>query len=349
MEKLNPRTREALKKMGFKALTPIQEQAIATFDKGVDFVARSQTGTGKTAAYLIPIIEKCSGNGNYKAIIIEPSRELVIQASNECRKISDGTQVRCVAAYGGTGTKRQIELISSGAQIIIGTPARIGELVGKGSIKAIEFNIIVLDEADRLLAEQFEKPVFRIVNAMPKERQTMLFGVQLPSPLLKKAASKKLLRENFSEVKVGTVAANTVQHYYIIAQNKSEVLSKQLKRYSLKSIVFCTTLDSLDLLRKDLNYFGVRVIAMHSNLDSDKRHSAIKRFAGQELPEDKTLLATDIAARGIHFEGVKRIYSFELPATPEFYLHRAGRTGRMGNSGECISIVKKEELKSLKK
>ncbi len=369
---LTARTKAALEKMGFQKLTEIQLESIGAIAGGRDVVARSPTGTGKTAAFLIPIIEKIIsleekekekiGEKNSspqtskkqaakKALVLEPSRELAIQAANECRKLAEGSEVRCVAAYGGTPPERQEQLISNGSQVVIGTPGRVKELMQRGVLKPGEYAFLVLDEADRLLAEQFEKDVLHIASRFPRQRQTLLFSVQMPAGKLKLALH--LLKKDFAEIKVGKVAGETVKHFYMVAENKPRALAEMLKKAGEKTLVFCTTAESAGQLKRDLKFHGVGASVFHSQVSSHRRQEVVKKF--KQIHEEnyfdhgEILIATDVAARGMHFPKVKRIVSYELPSIPEFYLHRAGRTGRMGEQGECVSIVSENELPKLRK
>jgi ATP-dependent RNA helicase DeaD len=345
MEGIDEKLSQEVIAAGYTTLTPIQLESIKLGLAGEDLIARAPTGTGKTAAFLIPILNRALMDRQLLAVVVEPSRELAIQAANECRKLSGALPVRAVAAYGGTPATRQSELIKAGAQVIIGTPGRLRELVQSGVLKPSLVKILVLDEADRLMGEQFIKDVTHMASRIGKDRQTMLFCVQMPAYTLEHA--KKFLKPVFAQVKVGVVSTATVKHSYIITKDKTRVLAKLLSsKNKVKSVVFCSTATAARGLVKDLRYHGVRPILLHSQLDSSERNDAVRRFAQEE--DHGVLIATDLAARGMHFEGVKRVYSFDLPAQPDFYLHRAGRTGRMGHSGECISLVEENETGKLK-
>ncbi|MBI3587993.1 DEAD/DEAH box helicase [Candidatus Micrarchaeota archaeon] len=341
---LNPHLKESVQLLGFRHLTQIQADTFRPAMEGRDFIARSPTGTGKTAAFLIPLVERMGKDPTLKAVIIEPSRELAIQAANEGRKLAGASSVRIVAAYGGTPPKRQAELIKDGYQIVIGTPGRLHELLQKGVLKPSLFSILILDEADRLFADEFRKEVLHIASRIAKTRQTMLFSVQMPAEVLEMAA--KLLKADFKKIKLGTAAAQTVRHYIVISDEAPRALAKLIGKNPVKSLVFANSAEEADELRKSFRFFGLPYpIVLHSGLDSQARHSAVRRFV--QGCSESVLISTDLGARGMHFPDVKTVYSIGLPNTPSFYLHRSGRTGRMGKTGECVSIIPQTELKKM--
>jgi len=342
MERMDARLQVSLKAMGFTQLTEVQKESFAPALAGKNLLVRAPTGTGKTAAFLVPIIQRMFNDLTLKALVIEPSRELAVQAANECRKIVGTNGILVVAAYGGTSPARQDELVAMGARIIIGTPGRIKEMLSKGVLKPSLYAVLVLDEADRLFQGEFSAATSHIASRLPKKRQTMLFCVQMPTTDLSHAT--KLFGE-LEPIKVGKVAQERVTHFFVVAVNKNRALAKLVKANPVKTIVFCASSLDVEQVRKELRYNLVNSLALHSELDSKKRHSAVRRFAqGGTL----VLVASDLAARGMHFALVKRVYSVGVPAKKEFYLHRAGRTGRIGESGMCISVVTKDDLKQLR-
>ncbi len=343
MDKLDPRLKAAMTGAGYLDPTPIQRESWEKILAGGDLLARAPTGTGKTAAFLVPIIQKAVGDPEFVAVVIEPSRELAIQAANECRKLAGSTGVRAVAAYGGTPSARQEELIRNGAQVVIGTPGRLKGLVQSGTLKPGRVKLLVLDEADRLTGEQFIKDVTHLASRVGGGRQTLLFCVQMPADSL--SIADKFLKPAYAQVKVGTVSGDTVTHYYVVSSEKIRALSKMISGHKSKSIVFCSTAQTAREVVKGLRFHGIRPILLHSQLDSSLRNDAVRRFAQGLAP---VLVATDLAARGMHFAGVSRVYSYDFPAKPDFYLHRAGRTGRMGCRGECVSLLHEGELGRLK-
>ena len=328
--------------MGFKEFTQVQIECFEPIASGRDALARAPTGTGKTAAFMFPLLQRLLLGQKFRAIVLEPTRELVIQAANECRRLAAGTDVRVVAAYGGTDPRRQEALVAAGSQVIVGTPGRVRDLLQKRVLLAAEVSSIVLDEADRLFSKQFVEDSLHVASQLPRSRQTLLFCVQMPavySPLV-----TRMLKPGYYEVKTGIVSGNTVRHFTIITANKPKTLAQLLKQMPVKSVVFCSTEESAKEVTASLRFHGITgVMTLHSHLEAVQRHSVIKRFASK----GGILVATDLAARGLHFAGVKRVYSFDV--SPEFYVHRAGRTGRMRTPGECVNIAAKEELTSLKR
>ena len=290
----------------------------------------------------MPIIQAILTKPSTRAVIIEPTRELVIQAANECRKICEGMGILTVAVYGGTPPGKQNELIRKGAQIVIGNPTRLHEVLQKAVLKPSDYSILVLDEADRLLCEQFVDETLHIASRFSSRKQTMLFSVQMPNAAYEKA--KTLMRPGFAEIKVGKVAATTITHFYTVTENKTQALASMLTKNPVKSMVFCATNEEVEELANTLNKFKIQVIQLNSQIKPARRHSAMRRFISGE---EQILICTDVAARGIHFPDVEKIYSIGLPSAPEFYIHRAGRTGRMNEVGECISIITADEEKKL--
>ncbi len=339
---IDPRITDSLKRLGYSPLTAVQERTIPLGVAGTDFYALSPTGTGKTAAFLVPIIQAILTKPSTRAVIIEPTRELVIQAANECRKICEGMGILTVAVYGGTPPGKQNELIRKGAQIVIGNPTRLHEVLQKAVLKPSDYSILVLDEADRLLCEQFVDETLHIASRFSSRKQTMLFSVQMPNAAYEKA--KTLMRPGFAEIKVGKVAATTITHFYTVTENKTQALASMLTKNPVKSMVFCATNEEVEELANTLNKFKIQVIQLNSQIKPARRHSAMRRFISGE---EQILICTDVAARGIHFPDVEKIYSIGLPSAPEFYIHRAGRTGRMNEVGECISIITADEEKKL--
>jgi superfamily II DNA/RNA helicase len=342
MEGLSPVLLANANKMGFKEFTLVQIESFAPIVAGSDVLARAPTGTGKTAAFMLPLLHRLVSGEKFRAIVLEPSRELVIQAANECRRLAAGTDIRVIAAYGGTDPRRQEDLIRAGSQVIVGTPSRVRELLQSRVLAASDVSVIVLDEADRLLYKQFAEDSSHIASQLPRTRQTLLFCVQMPADMM--VLASKLLKPGFSTVRTGTVFGTTVSHFVAVGEAKPKLLAKLLRETPVKSVVFCSTVDSASDLAKALRYHGLSpVLLLHSELKPFQRHSVVKRFAAG----GGVLVATDLVARGVHFADVKRVYSFDI--SQSFYLHRAGRTGRMRTTGECVSILTAEEVPHLRR
>ncbi len=337
MDSLAGHSRAALEKLGFTKLTEVQEKSIEKAREGKDFWARSP-------AFMIPIIENAAKDPHYKAIVLEPSRELVIQAANEARKLAYGTAVRVVAVYGGTPPEKQEQLVKDGSQIVVGTAERVAEILERQVLEAVQVRALVLDEADRLLTHQFERFV-RLIAAKVSKRQAMLFSVHASDTLLQKA--RFVLKADFEIVKAGNVAQSRISHYYSIAKHGLGLKLAQLlekEPASERAIVFCATIEDVEETAGMLRQNKIFPIVLHSKVLARARNAAVRRFR----QEGGVLVTTDLAARGMHFDAIVRVYSLGVPPTPEFYMHRAGRTGRMGASGKCISIVPAEDEKKLK-
>ena len=346
MDSLSPALNAALARLKYSPLTAIQLAAIPPALEGKDFYATSPTGTGKTAAFIVPILNRiltAPEPSKVRALILEPSRELTIQAANETRKIADGMGILTVAVYGGTNPAKQEELVAKGAQIVIGTNGRITEMLQSAKLKPSNYSILVLDEADRLFSEQFSKEVLHIASRLPPDRQTMLFSVQMQKAAL--AFGEQVMKKDYLRIHEGTVRGDTVSHSYVIADHKPRALTRMMIAHPAKSMIFCGTSKEAEEMVEELAKNKLYALVLHAHIKSERRHSAIKRFMdGREL----LMVCTDVVARGIHVPNVDRVYSIGIPPSPEFYLHRAGRTGRMGRKGECVSIISEDEEKQMK-
>ncbi len=343
METLSPEIKRALEELGFKQLTEIQTKAIALGRENKNFWARSPTGTGKTAAFLVPLIERAAKNPKYKALILEPSRELAIQVANDSRKISAHTSVRTLAAYGGTNPEAQEKIAASGAQIIVATPERASSLL-KRTIPPEQIQALVLDEADRLLTFQFKKELYFIASILPKTRQTILLSVHAPAKQVEYA--KIVLNvKDFEQAKAGALPEAKIEHEYEVAKNKFARFAQLCAENPKKAIAFFATVEDLQTAVRELGNHKIHAIPLHSQLKAEVRNNAVKKF--REQPH-ALLLTTDLAARGMHFPEITQIYSVGVAPTPEFYPHRAGRTGRMRSQGTITSIISQDEEKKFK-
>ncbi len=338
MERLTANVRLALEKMGFKKLTEIQDKTLGLARAKRDFWATSPTGTGKTAAFLVPLIENAAANPRYKALVLEPSRELVIQVANDSRKIAQNTAVRTLAAYGGTNTEIQHELGKT-TQIIIATPERALELLEK-TINPNEIQTLVLDEADRLFSVQFKRHLDLIAKLVSR-RHTMLFSVHAPKTLEEKARHVLSVKE-FAHAKTAALPETQILHEFVVAKNKANALANLLAGLPGKTIAFFGTVDELQQTAQELSQNKIHALSLNSKRSAHARNNAVKNFRQQP---SALLLTTDLAARGMHFPEVNQIFALGVPPQPEFYLHRAGRTGRMGARGKITTILSHDEEK----
>lgn len=343
----------ALKDQNYTTPTPIQAEAIPTLLEGNDLLGVAQTGTGKTAAFSIPIIQQLykenshGGRRGIKALVLTPTRELAIQIEENVKEYSKYTLLRNTVIYGGVPQKKQTDALRAGVDILIATPGRLLDLIGQKyiSLKTLEF--FVLDEADQMLDMGFIHDIKKILPLLPKQRQSLFFSATMP-PEIARLANTILYKPTRVEV---TPASSTVDKidqslYYVDKKDKVSLLIELLKSKDLESVlVFARTKHGSDKIAKLLNKAGVKTEAIHGNKSQNARQNALKSF------KDKTtrvLVATDIAARGIDVDHLSHVFNFDLPNVPETYVHRIGRTGRAGRSGVAIAFCDSEELPLLK-
>ena len=347
MMKLDPRIEVAIAKLGFRELTPIQQQSIPIIMQGKNLLAQSKTGTGKTAAFAIPILQKLEENNKLQAIIIEPTRELAIQVGNEFRKICGEMPFRTVVAYGGTGSERQKELLDKGANILVGTPDRTLDLLISKDAKLDGLKILVLDEADLLFEYGLALKTKKLLGLIPAGVQKLFFCVHLPKTL-DEEASKYL--KTFERVKTFEGSGKIVDQldhqvkFFDGEAKKLEELVKLLKE-GKKTLVFCKTKESVKELNLKLFNAGVKTRMLRGDFDPERRNKTINAFRKGDF---KIMVATDVAARGIHVPDLQLVVNYELPQNYDFYLHRIGRTARMGESGTVVTLVEKTEEKRWK-
>lgn len=344
---------KALKDQNYTTPTPIQAEAIPTLLEGNDLLGVAQTGTGKTAAFSIPIIQQLykenshGGRKGIKALVLTPTRELAIQIEENVREYSKYTSLRHTVIYGGVPQKKQTDALRAGIDILIATPGRLLDLISQKyiSLKTLEF--FVLDEADQMLDMGFIHDIKKILPQLPKQRQSLFFSATMPIEIAKLANT---ILHNPTRVEV-TPASSTVDKidqslYYVDKKDKVNLLIDLLKNKELESVlVFARTKHGSDKIAKSLNKAGVKTEAIHGNKSQNARQNALKNF------KDKTtrvLIATDIAARGIDVDHLSHVFNYDLPNVPETYVHRIGRTGRAGRSGIAIAFCDREELPLLK-
>nr|WP_297162614.1 DEAD/DEAH box helicase [uncultured Dysgonomonas sp.] len=344
---------KALKDQNYTTPTPIQAEAIPTLLEGNDLLGVAQTGTGKTAAFSIPIIQLLhkenshGGRRGIKALVLTPTRELAIQIEENVKEYSKYTSLRHTVIYGGVPQKKQTDALRAGIDILIATPGRLLDLISQKyiSLKTLEF--FVLDEADQMLDMGFIHDIKKILPLLPKQRQSLFFSATMPTEIAKLAST---ILHNPTRVEV-TPASSTVDKidqslYYVDKKDKVNLLIHLLKNKDLESVlVFARTKHGSDKIARALNKAGVKTEAIHGNKSQNARQNALKSF------KDKTtrvLIATDIAARGIDVDHLSHVFNFDLPNVPETYVHRIGRTGRAGRSGVAIAFCDREELPLLK-
>ncbi|MDX9906634.1 MAG: DEAD/DEAH box helicase [Bacteroidales bacterium] len=342
---------KALTAEGYAVPTPIQEQAIPHIMAGRDLQGCAQTGTGKTAAFAIPIIQnlylqKQPVNG-IKVLILTPTRELAIQIDQSFAVYGKFTRLTHTVIYGGVSQHHQVIALKKGVDVLIATPGRLLDLIGQGFIDLRRLNTFVLDEADRMLDMGFINDVKKVVAHLPKKRQTLLFSATMP-PEIEKLAQSMLINPAKAEV---TPPATTVdlieqQLYHTNKINKPDLLLHLLEDKDIRSaLVFTRTKHGADKVVRVLQREKVNSAAIHGNKSQNARQSALNSFKEGKL---RVLVATDIAARGIDIDDLTHVFNFDLPEVPETYVHRIGRTGRAGNSGTAIAFCTTEERDDLR-
>lgn len=345
---------KALKKEGYTAPTPIQTKAIPPLLEHRDLLGCAQTGTGKTAAFAVPIIqhlynEKTSSNTPrvIKALILTPTRELAAQIGSSFSTYGAFLGLKNAVIFGGVSQKPQVQLLSSGVDILIATPGRLIDLLNQKCVNLHSISFFVLDEADRMLDMGFLRDVERIIAELPRVRQTMLFSATMPAEI------EKLTRTILTNpVKVAvTPVASTVDSieqsvYYVNKSNKTKLLIDLLKNKTIVSaLVFSRTKHGANKITKDLLQAGIMCDVIHGNKAQSARELALQRF---KTKQSRVLVATDIVARGIDIDELSHVINYDLPEVPEAYVHRIGRTGRAGLGGTAISFCDEPEKKLLK-
>ena len=350
---LNSNILNAIKKQGYKKPTPIQAQSVSPLLKGNDLLGIAQTGTGKTAAFSWPIINNLTKNKvktksrNMRALILAPTRELASQISLSIRTYSEGTNLFCGVIFGGVGKKGQITMMSKGCDILVATPGRLLDLMNEGFIKFDQLEVFVLDEADRMLDMGFINDIKKIIEKLPKEKQSMFFSATMPKTLTSLVGSllKKPTRVEVTPDKL-TVEKIDQKIYMVEQVNKLKLLKNILKDESIKStLVFTRTKHAADRVVKELMKVGVSSAAIHGNKSQAARERSLKVF---KEGKTRVLVATDIAARGIDIDRVTHVINYNLPEDAESYVHRIGRTARAGRDGVAISFCEATEVKLLK-
>ena len=338
---LSKETLNSLKKMGFDKPTEIQEKAIPYLLKGYDLLGQAQTGTGKTAAFGIPIVEKVNPNEKQpQALILTPTRELALQVSEELKKIGRDKKIFTLAVYGGTSLDRQIKFLKHKKnQVVVGTPGRVKDLIDRGVLKLDKIKIFVLDEADRMLDMGFIDDIRYIYSKLPQNKQVLLFSATIPNSIM--ALAKEFLKEDFKTVKVKPeeVVVDKIDQYLfkVSEENRFSKLKDLLHKYSdKKAIIFTETKKNVDELYKLLKQHNFKVGAIHGDFSQRKREKVLKDFKENNI---NILIATDVASRGIDIKDVEIVYNYRLPNNIESYVHRIGRTGRAGREGMAISLA----------
>lgn len=342
---IDSRIIRAVEEMGFEYMTPIQEQAIPVLLKGRDVIGQAQTGTGKTAAFGIPVLQSIDPeNKNLQAVILCPTRELAIQASEEMRRFSKYMHgIKILPVYGGQEIYKQIKNLKCGVQIVVGTPGRVMDHMRRKTLKMQDVKLVVLDEADEMLNMGFREDMETILKEVPDDRQTALFSATMPQSILDITHT---YQKDAVQVKVAakelTVPLIKQYYYPIKKEYKEEAVSRLLECYNVKrSLIFCNTKRMVDELSKSLKNRGYQAEGLHGDLTQGQRDMVMSRFRGGNL---EILIATDVAARGIDVDDVEAVFNYDVPQDIEYYVHRIGRTGRAGREGKAFTLVAGREI-----
>ena len=345
---------QSLKEEGYTTPTPIQEKAIPHILSGKDLLGCAQTGTGKTAAFAIPMLQLLSkpfahkpGEKNIRALILTPTRELAIQIEESFKAYGRHLRLKTLVIFGGVSQIPQTQALQRGADILVATPGRLLDLMSQGFINLIDIDIFVLDEADRMLDMGFVHDVKRVITKLPQKRQTLFFSATMPLEI-QSLANAILTNPEKVEVTPVSSTADTINQslFYVDKANKKSLLSFILEDKGIKSaLVFTRTKHGADKVVKDLIKIGIKAEAIHGNKSQNARQRALTNFKDRTT---RVLVATDIAARGIDVDELTHVINYELPNVPETYVHRIGRTGRAGLSGIALSFCEEEEVPYLK-
>ena len=334
----------AVQEMGYVTPTPIQVQAIPVVLKGGDVIGSAQTGTGKTAAFALPIIQRLGTHGKLRCLILEPTRELALQVEEAFQKFAKFTDLNVTIVYGGVGYGKQLEDLKRGMDILAATPGRLLDHMEQGNVSLKDVDILVLDEVDRMLDMGFLPDVKRIVQKTPATRQTLFFTATLPPEIASLAAWA--LRDPV-KVEIGRQRspAETVSHafYPVVASQKFDLLQLLLEQTEFKSLlIFSRTRMGADRIAHRLQAKGHTVAVMHSDRSQRERIEALDGFKSGKF---EVLVATDIAARGLDIAGVSHVVNYDVPENPEDYVHRIGRTGRAHNTGDAFTLVTEDDVR----
>jgi len=340
---------KGVKIAGFREPSPIQKMAIPIIANGSDMVGQAHTGTGKTAAYGLPMMDKLAKGEIERALVITPTRELATQVADELYHLGRFAGIRTLTVYGGVGYGRQIALIHKGVQIVVATPGRLKDLYKKGKIDVFNPEIVILDEADEMLDMGFLEEIKEIFEYIPQNRQTLLFSATMPEPI-KELASDILYEPEFISVVGDEETTNNVidQRYYMINESqRDEAVVKLLETEEInKCIIFCRMKREVDRLTEHLQALGFNAAGLHGDLEQMDREVVIKAY---RRGQTKIMVATDVAARGLDVKDVTHVFNYHIPFDPQSYVHRIGRTGRAGKSGQAITLVTTEEFRELQR
>jgi ATP-dependent RNA helicase DeaD len=338
---------EALSHLGYATPTPIQEQAIPELLAGHDVIGQAQTGTGKTAAFGLPLLEYVDPElPEVQALVLTPTRELCIQVTQALRAYGERKGINVVAVFGGAPIRDQASFLKQGAQVVVGTVGRVMDMISRHYLFLDDARYVVLDEADEMLDLGFLEDVETILGRCPSGRQTALFSATMP-PAIKKLAEKRMFDPVTIKVRAAQLTIDTVDQFYVEAsdRDKPDALATVLKAEQPdQAIIFVRTKIGADRLARRLGDIGVRVKALHGDMSQGQRDGVMIAFKGGR---ERLLVATDVAARGLDIKGVSHVVNYDIPNSPDVYVHRIGRTGRVGRSGRAITLITPKQRRDL--
>ena len=342
--KLSAELLAEIDKAGFVEASPIQEQTIPLALEGKDVIGQAQTGTGKTAAFGLPTLEKIrTEEATIQALVIAPTRELAVQSQEELFRFGRSKGVKVRSVYGGSSIEKQIKALKSGAHIVVGTPGRLLDLIKRKALKLQDVETLILDEADEMLNMGFLEDIEAIISRVPESRQTLLFSATMPEAI-KRIGVQFMKDPEHVKIAAKELTTELVDQYYIRVkeQEKFDTMTRLMDVEQPElSIVFGRTKRRVDELTRGLKIRGFRAEGIHGDLDQNKRLRVLRDFKNGNLD---ILVATDVAARGLDISGVSHVYNYDIPQDPESYVHRIGRTGRAGQTGQSITFVAPNEM-----
>lgn len=345
--KVSRRVAQALADMGFEEPTPIQAGVIPLLMEGKDVIGQAQTGTGKTVAFGIPIVENLNLRDGLQAMVITPTRELAVQVAEEISRIGRYRRVRILPVYGGQSIDRQIRALRQGVHVVIGTPGRLLDHLSRGTLALDRVKVVVLDEADEMLDMGFIDDVEAILKETPEKRQTLLFSATIPEEV-KELTRRYTRNPEFVTVSRGSVTVPQIEQVYYETRdrNKVDTMARLMDILNItKAIVFCRTKRGVDDLVSKMAARGYPVAGLHGDMSQYQRDHVMRRFRNNQV---EVLVATDVAARGLDIENVSHVINYDLPQDLEFYVHRIGRTGRAGKTGIALSLVTPRDYTQLR-
>ena len=344
---------KAINNQGYTEPSPIQQKAIPLILKGKDILASAQTGTGKTAGFTLPMLQRLSQGQSQKrrkvrALIITPTRELAAQVHANVKSYSEFLNIQSTVIFGGVNQRPQVATLKRGVDVLIATPGRLLDLQNQGFLSLSNVEILVLDEADRMLDMGFYDDIMKISNTLPKNRQTLLFSATMP-PKIRELANKLLKNPESISLAISKPAEGITQSAYMCHDSQKVNLVREILRAKGRDLshvlIFASSIKSVREIKTTLNKAGMKASEMHSGLDQDQREQTIRDFKSKKI---KILVATDILSRGIDIKGIEIVINYEVPHDEEDYVHRIGRTARADRTGEAITFINPKQVKNFK-